>query len=163
MANLVVQFLFINVKTNLMINYISAIKGFKFGFCFLYLLLFISIKSFGQVLPEKSPSKDDTFIIVEEMPEYPGGQAAMMKYISSSLVYPESAADREIEGKVLVSFVVDKTGKVGDVKIKKSVNKDLDKEAIRVVKGMPLWKPGMQAGVPQNVQFYLPIMFKLNQ
>lgn len=145
-----------------MSSYLSAMNGIKFNFCLLFLLLFISAKSIGQVLPEKSPSRDDTFIVVEEMPEYPGGQEAMMKYIASNLVYPESAADKEIEGKVLVSFVVDKTGKVIDVKIKKSVNKDLDKEAIRVVKSMPLWKPGMQAGVPQNVQFYLPVMFKLN-
>ena len=135
----------------------------KFNSCLLFLVLFVTANAVAQVLPEKSPNRDDTFIVVEQMPEYPGGQAAMMKYISSSLIYPESAADRDLEGKVLVSFVVDKTGKVGDVKIKKSVNKDLDKEAIRVVKGMPLWKPGMQAGVPQNVQFYLPIMFKLNQ
>ena len=146
-----------------MSNYIRTINGMKFNSCLLFLVLFITANAVAQVLPEKSPNRDDTFIVVEQMPEYPGGQAAMMKYISSSLIYPESAADKEIEGKVLVSFVVDKTGKVGDVKIKKSVNKDLDKEAIRVVKGMPLWKPGMQAGVPQNVQFYLPIMFKLNQ
>ena len=146
-----------------MSNYIRTINGMKVNSCLLFLVLFITANAVAQVLPEKSPNRDDTFIVVEQMPEYPGGQAAMMKYISSSLIYPESAADKEIEGKVLVSFVVDKTGKVGDVKIKKSVNKDLDKEAIRVVKGMPLWKPGMQAGVPQNVQFYLPIMFKLNQ
>ena len=146
-----------------MSNHIRTINGMKVNSCLLFLVLFITANAVAQVLPEKSPNRDDTFIVVEQMPEYPGGQAAMMKYISSSLIYPESAADKEIEGKVLVSFVVDKTGKVGDVKIKKSVNKDLDKEAIRVVKGMPLWKPGMQAGVPQNVQFYLPIMFKLNQ
>ena len=146
-----------------MSNYIRTINGMKVNSCLLFLVLFITANAVAQVLPEKSPNRDDTFIVVEQMPEYPGGQAAMMKYISSSFIYPESAADKEIEGKVLVSFVVDKTGKVGDVKIKKSVNKDLDKEAIRVVKGMPLWKPGMQAGVPQNVQFYLPIMFKLNQ
>lgn len=145
-----------------MISYITAFNGIKFNFCFLFFLLFISANSVSQVLPEKSPSRDDTFSVVEEMPEYPGGQEAMMKYIASSLLYPESAEDKEIEGKVLVSFVVDKTGKVIDVKMKKSENKDFDKEAVRVVKSMPLWKPGMQAGMPQNVQLYLPVNFKLN-
>ncbi len=86
-----------------------------------------------------------------------------IKNITMQMIYPDKALEDNLEGKVMVSFVVDKVGKVKDVKVKKSISPELDKEAIRVVKGMPLWKPGMQAGIPQNVQLYLPILFKLNQ
>jgi len=136
-------------------SFFRRIIGMKFNYCFLLLMLFISPNSVGQVLPEKSPRRDDTFIVMEEMLNYTGVQEAVMKYKSSTLVYPESAADKEIERKVLASIVVDRTRNVGDVKVKKSVNEDLDKEARQAVKGMPLWKPGMQGGPPQNVQFFL--------
>jgi protein TonB len=127
-----------------------------------WFVLFFSLITFdvsAQQLPEHSTNRDDTFIVVDQMPEYPGGSEALQEYISLNLKYP---ALKEVSGKVIVSFVVDKKGKVIDVKVKNEVDAALAKEAIRLVKAMPLWTPGKLEGKPVNVQMNLPIYFKAN-
>jgi len=127
-----------------------------------WIVLFFSLITLSvtaQQLPEHSTNRDDTFIVVDQMPEYPGGNEALQEYISLNLKYP---ALKEVSGKVFVSFVVDRKGKVIDVKVKNEVDAALAKEAIRLVKAMPLWTPGKLEGKPVNVQLNLPIYFKAN-
>jgi len=111
---------------------------------------------------EKNPSQDQTNegVLVEQMPEYPGGSKALMEYISKTLRYPTSAISKGIGGRVLCSCVVNEEGKVTDVKVVESVNPDLDKEAIRVIENMPDWIPGKQNGKGTPVKFTFPILFK---
>jgi protein TonB len=127
-----------------------------------WIVLFFSLITLSvtaQQLPEHSTNRDDTFIVVDQMPEYPGGNEALQEYISLNLKYPVL---KEVSGKVFVSFVVDKKGKVTDVRVKNEVDAALSKEAIRLVKAMPLWTPGKLDGKPVNVQLNLPIYFKAN-
>ena len=127
-----------------------------------WIVLFFSLITLSvtaQQLPEHSTNRDDTFIVVDQMPEQPGGNEALQEYISLNLKYP---ALKEVSGKVFVSFVVDKKGKVTDVKVKNDVDAALAKEAVRLVKAMPLWTPGKLEGKAVNVQLNLPIYFKAN-
>ncbi|MFH0894798.1 MAG: M56 family metallopeptidase, partial [Bacteroidota bacterium] len=95
------------------------------------------------------------------MPEYPGGPEAMSAFMLKNIVYPKKAKENNITGKVMIDFVVDKTGKVKDVTVKKSVDPELDAEALRVIKMMPNWKPGKKDGQPIDIQLTLPVSFKL--
>lgn len=111
---------------------------------------------------EPKPEKEEVFSSAAHMPSFPGGDAALMKYLSNNIRYPQSAADNGIQGKVIVQFVVTKTGKIGEVKVARSVDKDLDREAIRVCKSLPAFSPGRNAvGDPVNVWYTLPVQFKL--
>lgn len=103
------------------------------------------------------------FAVVEKMPEFPGGEAERSAYLSSNIVYPENAVKNKIEGTVYVSFVVRSDGSISDVKLLRGVNEEINKEALRVVTGMPKWKPGMQKGKPVDVQFNIPIKFSLEK
>ena len=105
--------------------------------------------------------KEEIFRSVEQMPQFPGGEAALMKYLSSHINYPPMAAENNVQGKVILQFVVEKDGRVGEVKVARSVDKDLDKEAIRVVKSLPKFTPGRQNGQPVRVWYTLPVTFKL--
>ena len=105
--------------------------------------------------------KEEIHTLVEQMPQFPGGDAALMKYLSSHINYPPMAAENNVQGKVILQFVVEKDGRVGEVKIARSVDKDLDKEAIRVVKSLPKFTPGRQNGYPVRVWYTLPVNFKL--
>lgn len=102
------------------------------------------------------------FDIVEVMPQYPGGQIAMLKYFMENIKYPEQAMKKGIQGRVAVSFIVEKDGSISNVRPVHSVHPLLDKEAVRVVKSMPKWSPGKQNGKPVRVRFNVPVMFKLN-
>ncbi len=102
------------------------------------------------------------FYVIEEKPEFPGGEVAMVKWIAEHVKYPEIAKENGIQGKVFVKFVIDKDGKVTDVQILRGVDPSLDKEAMRVVSEMPAWTPGKQRGKTVKVSFQLPINFKLN-
>ena len=102
------------------------------------------------------------FDVVEVMPQFPGGQIAMLKYIMENIKYPKQIMEEGIQGRVTVSFIVEKDGRVSNVRLLRSVQSALDKEAIRVVKSMPKWTPGKQNGKPVRVRFNLPVMFKLN-
>ena len=109
--------------------------------------------------------KDDSKIYaeaVEEAPEFPGGVNAMMDYLRGNLKYPESAKKNKQEGRVFIGFVVEKDGSVTNVNVLRGVCEELDNEAVRVVKAMPRWTPGMNEGKPVRVQYTLPIVFKLN-
>ena len=104
---------------------------------------------------------EEVFNVVEQMPQFPGGEAALMKFLQSHINYPPMAAENGVQGKVVVQFVVDKTGRVGEVKVVRSVDKDLDREATRVCKSLPKFTPGRQNGHPVSVWYTLPVSFKL--
>ena len=106
---------------------------------------------------------DSIFRIVDQMPEFPGGIDAMTGFVASNIKYPQDAIDEGKEGRVFVSFVVEKDGWVSNVKVLKGVCESIDEEAARVVRGMPRWKPGMKDGKPARVSFQLPVTFKLDQ
>ena len=103
----------------------------------------------------------DVYESVEQMPEFPGGQAEMMKYLAQNIHYPANAAKNNVEGRVAVQFVIEKDGRIGEVKIARSVDPELDAEALRVVKSMPNFIPGRQDGKPVAVWYTIPISFKL--
>ena len=104
----------------------------------------------------------DVYEVVENMPEFPdGGMPGLMKYLSANIRYPEAAHKAGTQGRVTVQFVVGKDGSIGDVKVIRGVDPTLDAEAIRVISGMPKWKPGTQKGEPVNVRYTVPVMFRL--
>ncbi|MBR1882198.1 MAG: energy transducer TonB [Muribaculaceae bacterium] len=116
------------------------------------------------VVEKKEPVKEEkevVFTSVEQMPQFPGGETALMKYLQSHMQYPQMAAENNIQGNVVIQFVVKKDGAVGEVKVARSVNKDLDREAVRVVKSLPKFTPGRQNGQPVAVWYTLPVRFKL--
>ena len=108
------------------------------------------------------PGMEEVYSSAAHMPSFPDGDAALLKYLNDHMRYPKAAAENNIQGKVIIKFVVTKTGKIGDVKVVRSVDKDLDKEAIRVCKSLPAFIPGRNAvGNPVNVWYTLPVTFKL--
>ena len=107
-------------------------------------------------------SDDEFFMVVEDMPAFPGGDLGLMKFIQRNVKYPPIAKEYNIEGKVYISFIVDKSGSVTNVKIVRGVDKNLDAEAVRVVKLLPKYKPGKQRGKPVRVMFTIPINFTLS-
>ena len=109
------------------------------------------------------PAAPEIFTIVEENPEFPGGQVAMMKYIQQNIQYPAMAREAGLSGKCFLKFVVSETGDINNVEILKGVPgcSECDKEAIRVIKSMPKWKPGKMTGRPVKVYFNLPVNFKI--
>ena len=106
---------------------------------------------------------DTVYNIIEQMPEFPGGAEAMMKFIAGNIKYPEAAIDKNIEGRVFVSFVIEKDGSVSNVKVLRGIGGGCDEEAARVISSMPKWKPGKQKGEFVRVSYQIPIMFKLGQ
>ena len=115
------------------------------------------------IVEEKKPEpeKEEVFRAVEQMPRFPGGAAELMKYLSSHINYPTMAMENNVQGRVVVQFVVTKTGKIGEVKVVRSVDRDLDKEAVRVCKTLPDFIPGKMNGQAVNVWYTLPVSFKL--
>ena len=111
---------------------------------------------------EEEEEEGEFFMTVENMPEFPGGDLGLMNYIRKNVKYPPIAKEYNITGKVYVSFIVDKSGSVTNEKIVRGVDKNLDAEALRVVKSMPKFKPGKQRGKPVNVQYNVPINFRLS-
>lgn len=111
--------------------------------------------------PEPEPKEEEIFVAVEQPAEFPGGQAALMKWLSSNIRYPEAAAQNDIQGKVVVKFVVEKDGSVAHAEIARGVDRDLDREALRVVNKMPKWQPGKNNGVAVRSYFNLPVTFRL--
>ena len=104
---------------------------------------------------------DKTYDVVEQMPEFPGGIQALINWIGENMSYPQSCIDQNIEGRVVVSFIVDRTGQVRDAVVVRSVAPELDAEALRVVSSMPNWIPGMHDGKPVNVKYAIPLNFKI--
>lgn len=114
-----------------------------------------------QTPEETEPQSKKVYNSVEQMPEFPGGAAAMMRYLQENIKYPPEAAKNNIEGRVIVQFVIDETGQVGEVKVVRPVSEELDAEAVRVVKTFPKFEPGRQDGEAVSVWYTLPIMFKI--
>ena len=108
-------------------------------------------------------NNDSIYQIVDEMPQYPGGEAAMMKFVSENVKYPQEAKDKDIAGRVFVSFVVEKDGSVSTVKVMRGIGGGCDEEAVRVISGMPKWKPGIKDGKPVRVSYMMPLVFKLTE
>ena len=111
------------------------------------------------VKPKEEENK--VFDVVEQMPSYPGGMGALMQYLSSNIKYPAIAEENGIQGRVICTFVVERDGSITDVRIAKSVDPSLDKEAMRVVSKMPKWIPGKQNGSAVRVKYTLPVTFRL--
>ena len=128
-------------------------------------LLFFLILGFTALTTARAQQTDTpcgkVYQVVEQMPQFPGGQAAMMKFIADSLRYPSVAFENGIEGRVIVKFVVDCKGNIVNPLVVRSVDPLLDREAIRLVKSMPKWIPGKQNGKPVSVVYFVPITFKL--
>lgn len=117
------------------------------------------------IVEEKKPEpkKEEIFTAVEQMPQFPGGEAELMKYVANHIKYPTMAAENNIQGRVVVKFVVKKDGSVGEVQVLRGKDPDLDKEAVRVVRTLPKFIPGKMNGQAVSVWFTLPINFKLQQ
>ncbi len=118
---------------------------------------------FEQLLDIATSEVDTVYQIVEEMPQFPGGENALMEYVSKNVVYPEEAKEKEIQGRVFISFVVEKDGSIGEVKVLRGIGGGCDEESVRVISDMPKWKPGKQKGEAVRVSYQIPIMFKLGQ
>ncbi|MFC2265274.1 MAG: TonB family protein [Prevotella conceptionensis] len=111
---------------------------------------------------KKTSATDKVYEVCEQMPIFPGGDAALMKYLSENVKYPALAIKAQEQGRVVVSFTVEKDGAISDVKVARSVTPSLDAEAVRVVKAMPKWTPGKQDGQLVRVRYNVPVSFKLN-
>lgn len=122
----------------------------------------VSGSLFETLLDVATSTKDTVYQIAEEMPEFPGGVEALMDYVGRNVKYPEEAKDKEIQGRVFVSFVIEKDGSVNEVKVLRGIGGGCDEEAVRVIKAMPKWTPGKQKGKPVRVNYQIPINFKLD-
>lgn len=111
--------------------------------------------------PPKHEEENKVFDIVEQQPLFPGGPAALMKYLSDNTKYPVVAQENGVQGRVTVQFVVEKDGSISDVHVLRGVDPSLDKEAVRVVKSMPRWTPGKQNGITVRVNYRVPVLFRL--
>lgn len=114
-----------------------------------------------EVDQEEEVEEEEIFLVVEEDAEFPGGLEALSKYLAENIKYPQLAKENNITGRVFVSFVVEKNGSVGNIKILRDIGGGCGAEAVRVVKAMPKWKPGKQRGKPVRSQFNLPVNFDL--
>ena len=114
-----------------------------------------------QALEGKNRGKDFVFDVVEQMPSFPGGMKALFDYLKENTEYPAKAVKNKIQGRVIVQFTVDEKGNLSDVKVAKKAEPSLDAEAVRVVKSMPRWNPGMQNGKAVKVRYTLPVTFRL--
>lgn len=145
-------------------------------FTFAFLLFSFQNLSFGQseeyIRIQENPKstiedsintfQDEVFMVVEDMPEFPGGNDSLVKFLNSNIVYPKSAFESGLEGTVYVSFVVEKDGAISSIKVMRSIDQSLSDEAERVISRMPKWKPGQQRGKLVRTMFMLPIKFKLS-
>ena len=120
------------------------------------------IEEYVPIEEEDEEEEAQIFTVVESMPGFPGGEAARIKYLNDNIKYPQMARESGIQGRVFVTFVVEKDGKVTDVRVLRGIGGGCDEEAVRVIKNMPRWNAGKQRGKPVRVQFNMPILFKLN-
>ena len=111
--------------------------------------------------PPKHVEEEKVFDVVEQMPSFPGGTGALMKFLNENIHYPVVAQENGVQGRVVISFVVERDGHITDVQVARSVDPSLDKEAQRVVKSMPKWIPGKQNGSAVRVKFNVPVAFRL--
>lgn len=122
----------------------------------------IVIQAPVEIKHDEEPDEEVVFVVVETMPEFPGGQQALFKYLSDNVKYPVIAQENGIQGRVICQFVVNKDGAIVEVEVVRSGgDPSLDKEAVRVIKSMPKWKPGKQRGKPVRVKYTVPVNFRL--
>lgn len=115
-----------------------------------------------EIVAQEAPKEEEkVFDVVEQMPSFPGGDAALFEYLSKNIRYPAIAEENGVQGRVIITFVVERDGHITDVKVVKSVDPSLDKEARRVVSGMPKWIPGKQNGSAVRVKYTVPVTFRL--
>ncbi len=123
----------------------------------------VEVNTEEQASQDAEPQSDNkVYNSVEQMPRFPGGEAGLMRYLQENIKYPPEAAKNDIEGRVIVQFIIDKTGQVGEVKVVRPISEELDAEAVRVVKALPKFEPGRQDGEAVSVWYTLPISFKLH-
>ena len=122
----------------------------------------VDLDDFDVIEVEPEPEEEEIFMVVEDQPEFPGGTAALLEYLRKNIKYPAICRENNIQGRVLVTFIVNKDGAIVEPEVVKSVNPSLDKEALRVISGMPNWKPGSQRGKPVRVKYTVPVNFRLN-
>ena len=125
------------------------------------LLSVVTLTANNVIAAEPASPEPKVYDMVEKMPSFPGGAEALKEYLDESIVYPDAAKEARIIGRVVVVFIVDEKGNLSDVKVAKSVEPSLDAEAVRVVKSMPRWNPGMQNGKAVKVRYTLPVTFRL--
>ena len=133
------------------------------------LFFFFAAAMMAGSMMAQTPAQNDSidneiveFTVVEQMPEFPGGQNGLIQYLSKNIMYPIVAKENKIQGRTLVSFVVEKDGKISNVQVlRSSGDMMLDREAMRVIRTMPRWRPGYMKGQPVRVQYQIPITFKL--
>ncbi|MBQ1651795.1 MAG: energy transducer TonB [Paludibacteraceae bacterium] len=121
----------------------------------------VEIHEVVQQVEEEEPEEQKIHLVVEKMPEFPGGNDAMNRWLSKNIKYPLIAQENNIQGRVVCQFVVNSDGKIVDVQVVRGVEASLDAEAVRVIKSMPAWTPGRQGGKNVRVKYTLPIRFKL--
>ena len=118
-------------------------------------------KSTAEVVWTATPEEEDVFMVVEDGPEYPGGTEALLAFLKANINYPKSCKDEKIQGRVIVSFVVEKDGRVSNAKVKVPLFPDCDKEAVRGIMAMPKWKPGKNMGKPVRCFYVVPVTFRM--
>ena len=118
-------------------------------------------QEYDYIMVEPEPEPEEIFFVAEDQPEFPGGEAALMEYLKKNIKYPQICRENNIQGRVIVTFIVNKDGSIVEPEIASSVNPSLDKEALRVISNMPNWKPGYQRGKPVRVKYSVPVNFKL--
>jgi len=121
----------------------------------------VEVKYVPVEVEEEEVEEQQIFQVVEEMPEFPGGMAECMKFLSKNIKYPPISAENGIQGRVIVQFVVNQDGSIVDPVVVRGVDSHLDKEALRVIQMMPKWKPGKQRGKAVRVKYTVPVMFRL--
>lgn len=127
------------------------------------LLTIATLDDHRVIVEEKLPDDERPFVVVEQMPEFPGGESKIIDFVKENLVYPETAQELGIEGRVTLRFVINKDGSISDIRVMRGVDPVLDKEAIRLVKSMPKWIPGKQNGKEVPVEYTMPFTFKLDK
>jgi protein TonB len=127
----------------------------------LFLSAFLCTLSFGAFAQSEVSVDDEVFVVVEEQAEFPGGLDSMYAYIVKNLKYPELAKEKGIEGRVFISFIIEKDGSISNVKILRGIGGGCEEAAVEMIKNMPKWKPAKQRGKPVRCQFNLPIKFEL--
>lgn len=128
---------------------------------FVMLIALFSVATMSAQTKKKTHTRGKVYEVVEQMPVFPGGQQALMTYLKDNVKYPKDMIDKGAQGRVVVSFVIDKEGNVTDVKVAYSVSKQFDEEAMRVIRAMPKWVPGKQKGKNVSVRYNIPVSFRL--
>ena len=128
----------------------------------LFIIALLTLTAMSNAMAQQEVALEEkVYEVVEEMPSFPGGQGAMFEFIANNIQYPIVAEENGVQGRVLVSFVIKKDGSLSNVRVVKSVDPALDKEAVRLIKSMPKWSPGKEKGQFVNVKFTVPVTFRL--